>query len=79
LLFFQLLIESMIFAFQHENILLIDNNYMYDEIHMSLDNHHLLYRQIQFSKNRKISECKIEQYHHIRNMSQTFVTWFVHP
>jgi hypothetical protein len=39
---FPLRFELMIFAFQHENIWLIDNNYIYDEIHMSQDNHHLL-------------------------------------
>lgn len=41
-LLFLLECVSRIFAFQHENISLIDNNYKFDEIHVKLHNLHLL-------------------------------------
>jgi AAA15 family ATPase/GTPase len=53
-----LVIESMTFAFQHENILLIDNNYTLHEIYLLSDNHHLVDKQNQLSKNEKIRSMK---------------------
>jgi hypothetical protein len=50
------LTKLMIFSFQHENILLIGNNYIYDDLDLLLHNHHLVDIQNRFSKNKTINK-----------------------
>ena len=52
----QYLTKSLIFAFQYESILLIDSNYIYDDVDLLLHNHHHLDKQNRLSKNKTINK-----------------------